>query len=209
MQASAQKFTFGDDFGVERRGSPARRAQDRAIAEEAEQRGYQAGFEAGLQAQQQSDASQLAHALAAIAAQLSSFERNQAAFFNACETEAVALVCMLAELHGDRVAGFDPQAGFAAAVHDVLTRFADASHLVARVPPALRDATEARLASLCAELRFNGRISVETLPAQAYHSDFALEWPDGALRFDRRALDEKLRHEFQKFGFLSDVTDHG
>ena len=50
MHNAAQKFTFDNDFGVERRGGTARRAQDRAIADEAERRGYTNGFEAGLAA---------------------------------------------------------------------------------------------------------------------------------------------------------------
>lgn len=209
MPSLAQKFTFGDDFGVERRGSSARRAHDRVVAEEAEQRGYQRGFEAGLAAQQQSDTSQLAQALAALAAQLSAVAQDQAYFFDRCESEAVSLACTLAALHGDRIAGFDPHAGFASAVHDIMTRFSAATYLVARVPAAVRETAEARLKAVCAEARFSGRIMVEVLPAEAHHSDFAFEWPDGALHYDRRALEERLHDEFQRLGFLPDVNDHG
>ncbi len=210
MANAAQKFTFGDDFGVERRGSAARRAQDRAIAEEAEQRGYATGFEAGLAAQRESDASRMSQALEALALRMAAFEQQQEHFFAQCEAEAVALACSLADLHGQRVAGFDPYAGFAAAVHDVLAQFPTAARLVARVPVSLRNAIEDRLMRLGAEARFEGRLIVEALPDETHNCDFALEWPDGAIRHDRAALDRQLQDEFQRFGFSKpDLNDHG
>ena len=208
MSSHAQKFTFGDDFGIERRGGPVRRAQDRAIAEEAEQRGYASGFAAGLAAQSESDESRMAEALAALAGQLTVLEQQKVDFFAQCEKEAVALALSLADLHGQRIAGFDPHAGFAAAVHDVMTQFPAAARLVARV--ALRDAIEARLMRLGAEARFEGRLIVEALPEETDACDFALEWPDGVIRHDRGAISRRLQDEFQRFGFsLPDMNDHG
>lgn len=210
MHNAAQKFTFDNDFGVERRGGTARRAQDRAIADEAERRGYAAGFEAGLAAQRESDASRMSEALAVLADSIAHFEQSAAMFFAQCEREAVALACSLADLLGARVNGFDPHAGFAAAAHEVLAQFPSAARCVARVPAELRALIEARLVQLAADARFQGRLIVEALPEDALQSDFALEWPDGALQHDRRLIDQRLRDEFQRFGFLPpDVTNHG
>lgn len=209
MSAHAQKFTFGDDFGVERRGGTARRAHDRALIEEAEQCGYAAGFEAGLAAQRNSDASLASEALSLLAAQLANFEHQKTAFFAQCEDEAVALACTLAELHGQRLAGFDPHAGFASAARDVLMQFPTATQIVARVPPSLRASIEARLAQLAKEARFQGRLIVEALPEGVDRADFVLEWPDGAIQHDRLALEQRLQDEFRRFGFLMpDINDH-
>lgn len=209
-QISVQKFTFGDDFEHERRGGTTRRAQDRAALEEAEQHGYAAGFAAGQAAQQGSDAAALAQAMHAIALRLAEFDSSVARFLATCESEAVSLAVSLVELHGDCIAGFDPQAGFAHAAHDVLAQFPDAGRIVARVPVHVRAAAAERLEAVAREAGFSGRLAVEALPDAMGDADFALEWPEGALRHDRRALRERLMEEFQRFGFsMTDVNDHG
>lgn len=209
-QASVQKFTFGDDFEHERRGGVTRRAQDRAAIEEAEQRGYSAGFAAGQAAQQASDEAALAQAFHAMAQRLAAFDNSLYGFLARCEDEAVALATSLAELHGDCIAGLDPHAGLAHAAHDIIAQFPNAGRIVARVPAPLRSAVDERLRRLADEMRFPGRIIVESLPGAAGEADFSFEWPDGALRHDRNALRAALQSEFQRFGFaLTDVNDHG
>lgn len=198
---AAQKFNFGDDFGADRRDGALRRAHDRAALEDAEQRGYAAGFAAGQAAQQASDDAQLAQAFQHMASALENFARDRDRFFMLCEQESVALAQHLAELHGAIVAGYDPLAGFAAAARDTFITYAQAVRIVARVPAPSREAAEIRLKALAHEVRFNGAINVEALPMGHNGSDFALEWPDGALKHDRHSLEERLRGEFERCGF--------
>ena len=205
---AAHKFTFGDDFGLERRDGVMRRAQDRAALEEAEQRGYAAGFVAGQNAQMVSEEAQLAHSFHLIASTLEQFAADRDRFLQACEQASATLAHDLAMLQGDIVAGYDPLAAFAAAARETLLNHAQAARIVARVPLDQRDAAEARLNRLAADLRFSGALSVEALPAGDNAADFALEWPEGSLRFDRAALRARLMDEFQRCGFsLTDKSD--
>ena len=203
--AAAHKFTFGDDFGLERRDGMMRRAQDRAALEEAHQQGYAAGFAAGQNAQAASDEAQLAQALQALAAALGQFADDRDRFLQGCETASVALAHQLATLHGDIVAGYDPLAAFTAAVRETLLHYTQATRIVARVPADRRDSAEKLLQQLAHDLRFSGTVSVETLPAGSAATAFVLEWPDGALRFDRDALRTRLVDEFQRCGFSLNI----
>jgi hypothetical protein len=205
---AATKFAFGDDFGLERRDGMMRRAQDRAALEEAEQRGYAAGFAAGQNMQMASDEAQLASTLRMIESTLGQFTADRDRFLQACEHASAMLAHDLATLHGDIVAGYDPLAAFSAAARETLLNFTQAARIVARVPIEMRDAAEARLNKLAADLRFSGALSVEALPTGYGAADFTLEWPEGSLRFDRATLRARLAEEFQRCGFsLTDKSD--
>lgn len=205
---AAHKFTFSDDFGLERRDGIMRRAQDRAALEEAEQRGYAAGFAAGQSAQIASDEAQLAHSLHLIASTIEQFVADRDRFFEHCQQTSVSLAHHLVTLHGAIVSDYDPLAAFSAAAREIFLNYAQAVRIVARVPVDIRDATEVRMKKLAADLNYSGALSVEVLPAGHGAADFMLEWPEGALQFDRAALQARLANEFQRCGFsMTDVSD--
>jgi flagellar assembly protein FliH len=208
-QAASHAFIFGDDFGLERRDGTVRRAQDRAAVEEAEQRGYGEGFAAGQAAQQASDEAQLLAVMQSLAVSLDQLQREKDAFLLQCEEQSVALAATLSALYGQIVDGLDPHAAFTAASRDVFSRFGHAARIVARVPMAMRGEVDAKLHFLADELRFTGTLSVEALPAHAGDTRFDLEWPEGALSFDRAELQTRLQAEFARFGFsMTEVNDH-
>ena len=207
--APIRKFHFGDDFEEERRGGAVRRAQDRAALDEAEQRGYQMGFEAGLAAQAQTDSARQALALEALSAALDRMSHQQKHFLGLCEEKSVSLALDIVRLHGDLLHGFDPHAGFVAAMREVMTRFVDAPYIVARVPLDLREPITLRLNELAQMVRFSGRLVVEPLSDPSGLADFAFEWPDGALRHNRAELQARLADEFARFGFVKEeIADH-
>lgn len=209
-QSAVRKFHFGDDFDEERRGGVVRRAQDRAALDEAEQRGYAAGFQAGMNEQAQTDHARLALAIEALAQHIQKVEEDTRRFLAECEEQSVHLACDLASLHGDIVQGFDPYAGFTAALRDVFTQFSTAPYLIARVPLARREEAEKRLGAIAEACRFSGRLIVEPLQESVESTDFALEWPEGALRHDREALRLRLLQELERFGFQpKELMDHG
>ena len=209
-QSAVRKFHFGDDFDEERRGGVVRRAQDRAALDEAEQLGYATGFQAGMREQAQTDQARLALAIEALAQTIQKVELDKARFLAACEEQSVNLACDLAQLHGDILQGFDPHAGFSAALRDVFKQFSQAPYLIARVPLAHRDDAQKRLEEMAHALRFTGRLVVEPLRDDAGSADFALEWPEGALHHNRDALRLRLQQELERFGFQpKDVMDHG
>lgn len=198
--AHPSSFIFGDDFGEERRSGVVRRAQDQAALVDAEERGYAAGFAAGQAAQQASDEGELIAALRMMSAAIAIFEQQKNTFLDRCEVEAIGLAAALAEIHGEILRGIDAHAAFAVAVRDVFRQFSSAPRLVARVPIHLKEIIEERLRTLADEARYSGVLSVEPLSQADAASDFELEWPDGALRFERNAIRSLLRTEYERFG---------
>ncbi len=192
---SAQRFSFGDDLGrpaVERRAEHRRASdQERLTLEAAEREAYARGVAVGRrEAEEETDRRRLL-ALEGLAAGLPSclagLDRQAATI----ETEALSFFGALARKLADRALAEQPLAEIKAAASEAFRHLRGVPHLVARVNEALVEAVDLTLRVMARESGFEGRIIVigsDEIPP----GDARLEWADGAVAADRRALEQAV-----------------
>lgn len=186
----ADRFTFGEDF----RGRPAdgpereaRQAADQAALQDAYARGVTEGRQ-----QADADASRrVGEALDRIAADAGASLRRIDAATAEIEDEGLAFFETLARRLAGSAVAEQPLATIAEAARATFRHLRGVPHLVVRVNESLIDPVEPLLRKLAHEHGFDGRIIVlgsdEIAPGDA-----RLEWADGGVVRDARALDEAV-----------------
>jgi flagellar assembly protein FliH len=192
MSIKATKFAFNEEFTTERRTqSYGRRAADLERLRQAEEEGYARGMLDGRRDTEQEAAMRMAVAVEALAEQsaavLARLDGQRAHF----ETEAAALAIAFArKLAGEAVAR-EPLAALESAAADCFRQLSATPHLVARVPADLVDRVKAVLDRLAHERGFQGRLVILGEPDMTA-GDFQLEWADGGIGRDGRALERQV-----------------
>jgi flagellar assembly protein FliH len=192
MTIKATKFAFDEEFTSDRRTTSfGRRSADLERLKQAEEEGFARGLIEGRRDTEDEAAMRMAVAIEALAAQsaeiLARLDGERAHF----ETEAAELAMAFArKLAGEAVAR-EPLAALEAAAAECFRQLSAAPHLVARVPSDLVDRVKAVLDRQAHERGFEGRLVILGEPDMAV-GDFQLEWADGGLARDARALDRQV-----------------
>jgi flagellar assembly protein FliH len=186
----AHRFTFGEDF----RGRPAE-APDQAARQATDEAALQDAYARGLaDGRRQADADatrRVGEALERIAADAGSTLRRLDAVSAEIETEGVAFFEALARRLAGEALAERPLAAIGEAARATFRHLRGVPHLVVRVNESLVEAVEPLLRRLAHEHGFDGRIIVLGSEDVAF-GDARLEWADGGIVRDGRALDEAV-----------------
>ena len=187
----AQKFSFDEEFGGERRSGSSRRAADQQKLDEAEHQGFARGVLEGRREAEEEAAMRAAHAMEQIAAQagriLAHLDDERLRF----EQEAAELALAFArKLAGDLIAR-QPVGPLMEAAAECFRHLVGTPHLVATLPQEHVDRAKASLDRLAAQRGFEGRLIVLGDP-DMHAGDFRLEWADGGVTRDAGALTSQI-----------------
>jgi len=186
--AGARPFLFGTDL----RGPSAEELRAKAEAAEAalaaaDRAGYARGFEEGRRAAEAETARRVAEALGTLPSGVQTALAGIEGRIAGLEAEALAFFRFAAERLAGRVIAADPMASVEAAALQAFRHLRGVPHLAVRVAPELVDGTDELLRRMARESGFEGRVIVlgddETAPGDA-----RLEWADGGVLRDRRAV---------------------
>ncbi len=191
--AAPAKFMFDTDFAApnkarERAATEAEIAQKVAAAEA---RAYRDGFDAGQrEAKAESDRraalalEEIKLAMQGIAARLGNVEGRM-------ETEAVDVALAVArKLCGELVAA-EPLGEIIGLVKDCFSHLVSTPHLVVRINDQLYESAHERIERLAKQSGFEGRLVILAEPDIAT-GDCRIEWADGGVVLERRAIDAKI-----------------
>lgn len=203
--STAEKFTFGEDFGRGRSApltvSPAEKAR---IENESRARaaGYSEGVAAGrTQAQAELD-QRLAQAMEAVATRaadlLARFDRLE----DMAADEAVAFALKFADAAAGAALRRFPLAALEAAARETFGQVRQAPHCVVRLEESLVEQANETLARIARERGFDGRLVVMG-EADMKPADFSLEWADGGVRRDGDSLRSKLADAIERHAAIA------
>lgn len=187
----AQKFSFDEEFGSERRASTSRRAADLQKLEEAENQGFARGVLEGRREAEDEAAMRAAHAMEQIAAQagriLAHLDDERLRF----EQEAASLALAFArKLAGDLV-DRQPLGPLMEAAAECFRHLVGTPHVVVTLPDEHVDRAKASLDRLASQRGFEGRLIVLGDP-DMHGGDFRLEWADGGVTRDAGAVTSQI-----------------
>ncbi|GGH28948.1 flagellar assembly protein FliH [Alsobacter metallidurans] len=195
--SNAQKFSFDNDFGSDRRSQSMRRQADVERLQQAEQEGWERGRMEGRREAEQEAAMRMALAIEQVAGAAAAVIAHLEHQTERLELEAAELAIVFArKLAGDLLAR-EPLGPLEAAAQECFREMAGAPHLAVRVPPECVDSAKEVLERKAIERGFAGRLVVLGEDGMA-QGDFVIEWADGGMRRDSDALQRNISGAIQR-----------
>jgi flagellar assembly protein FliH len=183
----AQKFSFDEEFGGERRSGSSRRSADLHKLEEAEHQGFARGVLEGRREAEEEAAMRAAHAMEQLAIQagriLAHLDDERLRFEREAATLALAFARKLAGDLVDR----QPIGPLQEAAEECFRHLVGTPHIVVTLPQEHVDRAKATLDRMAAQRGYDGRLIVLGDPDMDA-GDFRLEWADGGVSRDARSL---------------------
>ena len=191
---SAEKFTFGQDFGKAGATVLAPSASERARAEieaRARSEGYAAGLAEGRRQAKAELDQRMTGALETVASRAAVLINDIDRIGEDVVERAVGLALEFAVAAAAAATERFPLAALESAARDVFAQVRRAPHCVVRIHEDLVEDANNALARAARECGFEGKIVVMGDPEIAT-GDFSLDWADGGVRRDGEALRRQL-----------------